>query len=239
LDQHQNKIGDASGFVVMRMGHGVFLCTNKHVFLGSKNLTLQAPNKKSPAYVQVWFYHTSHAGQIMWKRQIISLHDGSGGKTWLCHPTMSNYDIALLKIELEPGLDIRSLIFNHSTFSRLILPGTKVHIIGFPYGLTNGPNAPIWKTGHVAADTTIHWGNEPVLLVDGETSEGMSGSPVFIASNEQYDPEKGITLQFVGMYSGRVEVTSNNSIPENMYPKLARVWNPFGIEETFLNNGLK
>jgi len=234
LDENKNKIGDASGFVVMRLGRGFVLCTNKHVFLGDENLKLEAPNKNSPSSVQVWFYINDPNGNLTWKRQIIPLHDGHGNKTWFCHPFNPNYDIAFINIEVEHGFDIRSIIFTHETFSRLVFPGTRVHVIGFPFGLTNGPNAPIWKTGYVAADTTIPWNNEPVFLIDCETSDGMSGSPVFIAPHGNYDPEIGITLQFVGLYSGRVKLGGKSS---DLYPRLGRVWNPFSIEETFKNNG--
>jgi len=77
-----------------------------------------------------------------------------------------------------------------------IPPGTPVHIIGYPAGITVGGGWPIWITGHTASDMEFDHGGRPVFLINANSMGGLSGSPIFARVNGK--------TQFLGIHSSEL-----------------------------------
>jgi hypothetical protein len=59
---------------------------------------------------------------------------------------------------------------------------------------------PIWKTGHIASEPSVYIDDDPKVLIDAATCEGMSGAPVYVR-----EPERN---RLLGIYTGRTSQLS-------------------------------
>lgn len=117
--------------------------------------------------------------------------------------------------------------------------GHQVFIAGYPAGVEPSGIFPIWKAGTIASEPAARMTlgeveTDDVLLVDGLTRAGMSGSPViclqktgdlcFTDDGVQVSADKDGPL-LVGVYAGREGVTANEADMA-----LGRVWKVGAIE---------
>jgi len=137
--------------------------------------------------------------------------------TWLEHPLLGcRVDVVAIEIHEGrmtgnyPGWNSLVRVSRGETDLRASI-GSDAYILGFPRGIGGG-DFPIWKRGSIATEAYTEIDGLPKLYVDTATKEGMSGAPVFLASNgfvHREDPSiraiaNGIVHRFIGVYSGRV-----------------------------------
>jgi hypothetical protein len=143
--------------------------------------------------------------------------------TWYIHPDFGyKVDVVVIPLISADELDKRLIItgFNTRVNSQFSLSVTDdVYILGYPFGITNSLQTPIWKKGSIASEPNYPYKGLPRLLVDTATRSGMSGSPVIIMRPDMNDPHYG----FVGVYSGR--------IGQETGAQLGIVWRKEVIEE--------
>lgn len=122
--------------------------------------------------------------------------------------------------------------------------GNQIFIAGYPAGIEPSGIFPIWKAGTIASEPSVSMElggvkTDDVLLVDGLTRAGMSGSPVvclqkagdlcFTDDGVQVSAHKDGPL-LVGVYAGREGVTA---VEADM--ALGRVWKVGAIERLLSN----
>src|SRR5258708_9345682 len=77
-------------------------------------------------------------------------------------------------------------------------------LIGFPLGLVDRTTPvhvlPIYKTAHIASEPHLDFQGRPIVIIDGTTRRGMSGSPV-VVSRENYGSHPN---HLVGIYTGPI-----------------------------------
>ena len=109
-----------------------------------------------------------------------------------------------------------------------------VFILGYPFGITDPSEMPIWKKGSIASEPGIPYKGLPKMLVDTATRSGMSGAPVIFMRSGWHHLENGQltdnssigTLHgFVGVYSGRIGAQNETEA------QLGIVWRRQVIEE--------
>lgn len=117
--------------------------------------------------------------------------------------------------------------------------GHQVFIAGYPAGIEPSGVFPIWKAGTIASEPSVGMelgglDTDDVILVDGLTRAGMSGSPViclqkpgdlFFTNDGVQVTAKGDGPLLVGVYAGREGVTSSETDLA-----LGRVWKIGAIE---------
>ena len=145
------------------------------------------------------------------------LRDDTGRQLWKDHPSGSNdargirVDVAALPIIARPRVRLNA--FPIETAHSIAHPtvAAPISVIGFPRGIGAAGNWPIWITGTIATDPHFDFDQRPVLLIDAQTREGMTGSPV-VARTTQARATKpaGLHLvtthpaeKFLGIYAGR------------------------------------
>lgn len=109
-----------------------------------------------------------------------------------------------------------------------------VFILGYPFGITDPLEYPIWKKGSIATEPSIAFKGLPRMLIDTATRSGMSGSPVVIKRtgvhpSQGNDERFGTAAGFVGVYSGRYGVEKDSLNKEDV--QLGIVWRKEVIEE--------
>jgi hypothetical protein len=90
-------------------------------------------------------------------------------------------------------------------------------IVGFPFGVIYGGAMAVWAQGFVASEWQIDFGDLPRFLIDSRTRPGQSGSPViffntgggFTDLQGNTTLTGGVTEEFVGVYSGRINEHSD------------------------------
>ncbi len=140
-----------------------------------------------------------------------------------------------LKLGVKPSSRVKVEDINH--FYPPI--GNQVFITGYPAGIEPSGIFPIWKAGTIASEPSVGMvlggvKTDDVLLVDGLTRAGMSGSPVvclqkagdlcFTDDGVQVSADKDGPL-LVGVYAGREGVTAFEADMA-----LGRVWKVGAIE---------
>ena len=120
----------------------------------------------------------------------------------------------------EPDIFIKNLDLEMAKTPIRVYPSKSVSIIGYPNGLSAGGKFPIWKNGHLASEMDLDYNGLPIFLIDATTRSGMSGSPVIIRDSGlvlmEENSQPGMFTKFLGVYSGRIDKTS----------EIGRVWKP-------------
>lgn len=124
------------------------------------------------------------------------------------HPGGPQIDISVLPLNRDAfaasSLDPSFLDPAHHAARVTLAVGELCFVIGYPEGLFVQHSArsvlPIWKTGHIASEPSIHFNGAPKLLIDAATRKGTSGSPVYV--------REGNFSRLVGIYTGRTSETS-------------------------------
>jgi len=199
-----HQIGVATGFVV-KNNSSHYLITNWHVVTGRNPRNNQPlSGMAEPNMLKVWF-HGQQLGH--WLRKEVDIIDRDANKLWLEHARRREVDVVAIPLNPSDDIKIYDLDLALADFDLMIYPSEAVSIIGFPEGITSHGKFPIWKTGHVASDIDIDWGDKPAFLIDATTKSGMSGSPVIAKRVSIYQTSKGNQIgnavRFLGVYSGR------------------------------------
>ena len=134
--------------------------------------------------------------------------------------------MVVLKLTELDGVELYPLDLSLADADILVFPAMTVSIIGYPFGLSVGGGWPVWKTGHIASEPQIDFNNSPGFLVDVTGRGGMSGSPVVVRPQGQYQSRSGGLVigssptLFLGIYSAQFDAA-----------ELGMVWQPSVIKD--------
>jgi hypothetical protein len=209
----------ATGFLYTANGK-TYLVTNWHVLTGrSPDQRATSSTGTLVTHLEVTFHWTPDQKLVVPFKSVNNTYNVLDLTTmrgnWLEHQ-LSTVDVALVPVELPPNALSRSL--DQVEFEPDYDPsvGEEVFVIGFPRNLSVGTSTlPLWKGGTVANDPAVLIDGEPKHLIDCDTYEGMSGSPVIARRQSGLlrtnadggmagDSIFGEVRQFFGIYSGRV-----------------------------------
>lgn len=239
----------ATGFLYS-LGERTHLVTNWHVMTGRR------PSNRAISetgalitHVEIEYHWTPDQERVAPYRFVKDtcevLDPTTKRGNWIEHQD-SDIDVALLPIQLPENALTRSLDriefdkFDHSV-------GEDVFVVGFPQGLSIGDTTlPLWKGGSIASEPSVPVGRKPKHLIDCDTYEGMSGSPVIVrrqsgsfrfnASGQLTDDSTfGEVRKFLGVYTGRVEQQTPNIQEPYLKTKFGEVWSAEVIREILEN----
>ncbi|NEP76681.1 hypothetical protein, partial [Okeania sp. SIO2G5] len=163
------------------------------------------------------------------------LVDSNGSFLWLHHPQHEEkIDIGALPIPNELGIDdidITTAIHEIDPHENWLTEvGEQLFVVGFPFGLSDTCNLPIWKAATLASEPEIDQEGLPLLYIDTATRKGMSGSPVIKYRRRSVSliTEESLCrfhAEFIGVYSGRI-------VPKDMFEaQIGKVWRAKCIDE--------
>lgn len=223
-----SSIGLGTAFSI-EVNNQHYIITNWHNVTGRNpdtNEPISSTGLCDPDIMNICFF-TNTIG--LWALKTINLKDENGNKLWVEHPLGSEVDVVAIPYTPSDDIFIRNLDLKTRELEIEIYPSISVSIIGYPNGLTSFGKFPIWKTGHVASDIDLDYGNKPIFLIDATTRSGMSGSPVVFRGSGSVQFKTGIKLgkrtKFLGVYSGRIDKES----------EIGRVWKPVVVDEIISN----
>jgi Trypsin-like peptidase domain len=222
LSETEKHLGSATAFHVTHEERD-YLVTNWHVVTGKHPETGSTSLQSRPAILRTSMLRDG-PGPMFWSYVDIPLYDEGNNPLWIEHP---QEELTTLKGGGKPDVvairlkeRIKQVGFHPMSLGRSIddlflSPGSTVHIIGFPYGLTGTDMLPLWITAFVASDTETHV-DLPFFFVSGMTKPAMSGSPVVFRAWGPYATKSGnMTMRtdrptmFVGVYSGRLSTRAS------------------------------
>ncbi|SKB04142.1 trypsin-like peptidase domain-containing protein [Aeromicrobium choanae] len=224
-------LSSATGFVVWFEGT-TYLVTNWHVLAGRHSGT-GAPLHSSGATPDALRIQHVLRTPLATRTEVVEpCRDEDGVAIWLEHPTLGRQvDVAGLPLTTTDRmlLDGYSLEVEDSPVH--VVPGERLNVIGFPFGISSAQGLPVWTTAFAATYPDLPFQESPCFLIDARTREGQSGSPViFHSSSGIYPAGRGQNVltasgptvtRFMGVYSGRVNPDSD----------LGRVWTPEAIKD--------
>lgn len=238
------SIMTASGFVVEHRGVR-HLVTNWHVLSNRERETRHYLKKdpRFPTSVRLTAATVDDLGNLAAESYEIEIARGFEEVLWRQHPENGwNFDVATLRLPAELAFRGRTLDINRSPIPQV--PSIRfrarianaVMVVGYPFGVAGGaPGVAVWKQGTIASEPSLPFGELPRILIDSQTRDGMSGSPVYLLPSGMspspddegffFSIEPG-TTQFLGIYSGRLEDDD-----------LGFVWHP-DVIETVLDRGV-
>lgn len=246
IDSTNENLGAATGFFY-ESNAGIYFITNGHVVtcrdpLSGELLGVSEEPKqlrlRMATYAPCCLYQGCGQGHFRKIDYRVDLYDESGPK-WKEHPTLGlKCDVVALDVPRPDGMAKWWHEPINDVYSKRVpvVPGATVFISGYPIGIRIGvPETPIMKSGYIASEP--HYGVEitdpkddsvqklPAFLLDAQTRQGMSGSPVVANSSGIFsmtDPYEDVDLdnptfwdrddvvvggnvtEFIGCYSGRV-----------------------------------
>jgi hypothetical protein len=230
----EHYLTNATGFFV-RYEHGLYLISNWHVFSGRNANTGQPLDIRMliPDRLNI----ALHGKVIGTTAGIASLKIRSDEDNfWLQHSAGQEHDIACMKIESTPPNSTVYVAFDEVEPSKRKLlkeMGGECFVIGHPIKAILTEMLPIWKRATIATEFQVTFRGKKCFLVDTTTSDGMSGSPVFLgkSGNVRFEGENSTALasppvtEFIGVYSGRI-----TKAPEGILD-LGIVWKKELIDE--------
>jgi hypothetical protein len=165
--------------------------------------------------------------------------------TWFIHPKHGYLvDVVAIPIFGNEAIPAHLHLFPLNAFPFECEPEVSddVFVLGYPFGITDPLEYPIWKKGSIATEPSIAFKGLPRMLIDTATRSGMSGSPVIIKRTGIHptleDPERfGTAAGFVGVYSGRYGVEKENLNKDSLEKEdvqLGIVWRKEVIEEIII-----
>ena len=201
----RQQLSVATGFVV-KQGDTSYLITNWHVVTmrnPQDNQPILPTAAQDPDRIRIWFHGLTLG---LWVQKEILIRNQTG-KLWLEHERGREIDVVAIPLPNMNDVTHYPIDLALANFDLMLYPSEDVSIIGFPIGLTSAGKLPIWKTGHIASDIDIDWGEKPAFLIDATTKSGMSGSPVIAKRVSIYQSSRGNVVgnavKFLGVYSGR------------------------------------
>ena len=205
----------------------MYLWTNWHVVTG-----LNADNGKGLSFTPT--HLVAHMKKQVGENRArvlsvpIPLYRGDQ-PVWLEHPLGRSVDCVALLIPDNDSV----FAVNQNNFDGSLVPyvGMDCFIVGYPKGLMSNGMTPLWKRGSIASEPIIDHDGRPLVLVDSATRDGMSGSAVIGRHSGIHDPSGemgwdsviGTVQNFVGIYSGRIEIAPEEKDIE-LASQVGRVW---------------
>jgi hypothetical protein len=231
---NSNALGTATAFVVESSGKH-FLITNWHVVAGRDPDTNQLLSSTGAVPDEIRIVHHGKQKLGSWVIRSQKLYDQNRTPLWIEHPLGNKIDLVAVPLtRLDPAVEVYPFDLKLADFDIVAEVAMPVSIIGFPYGLSSAGAWPIWKTGHIATDPDLDYGNCPVFLIDATTRGGMSGSPVVLRLFGGYNDRAGnyimaggMSTRFLGVYAGRIHDQA----------EIGRVWRPHLINEILASAG--
>lgn len=216
-----HTLSTGTGFICLTQSGDPLLLTNRHNVTGRDQNTGRclSPTAAIPDEMRINHNLASVLGSWTWKSEPLFRVDGT--PRWIEHP------------KLGPKADFVALPLG-DTYSVQVYPydpanpgptvavsvSSVVSVIGFPFGLSVGGSMAVWATGFIASEPGVDFGALPTFLIDCRTRQGQSGSAVVAHRNggavAMEDGSSAIfngpTTKFLGIYSGRVNASSDIGI---------------------------
>lgn len=157
---------------------------------------------------------------------------------WLQHPCHNGkVDVGVLPISPEDStgdIDIGTAINEIDPHQKWpVEVGDQLFVVGYPFGISDACNLPIWKAATLASEPGVDQEQLPLLYIDTATREGMSGSPVIRYRRRsvtlmENDKLSRFHAEFLGVYSGRI-------VPKDMLEaQLGKIWRADVIEQIII-----
>jgi hypothetical protein len=194
----------------------------------------------SPALIAEMEDDDKVAGAMLPDSLIVGLYKDSDytQPQWFIHPKFGyNVDVVAIplikKSDVPEGYVFEAININ-SDLTATPVVGDDVYVLGYPFGITDPMELPIWKRGSIASEPQIPFQGLPKMLIDTATRSGMSGAPVILIrhGNREKDglnpnvrTSSDTAYGFVGVYSGRI------GTKEDFDAQLGIVWHKEVIEE--------
>ena len=215
LLQGERVVSRGSGFLYCEergASNFLYLITNIHVLTG------RDPEENFPAEgnaIKILLHQkvsdTSDVNEV-----VIDLYGSDGCPRWITNKKYPKADLAALLIPPEKVRSRESKAiccvtktWTHYKHTNMVVePSSEVAIIGYPHHFYDRINQiPIWKFGNIASEPKLNFEGQPLILVDAAAYPGMSGSPVYVFSNNAYSLEDGTVniggcRQLIGVYAG-------------------------------------
>ena len=177
------KIGSGTGFIYFhRASNSHFLVTNYHVF------TCRDP--KEPARLLPGYPDSPDeiAFSLLSSPEFLprlgSIRIDAESK-WLEHPRRSE-GVDIVAAKIQPPSD--AIVVSQEDLCLIedieIEAGSELIIIGFPFGFSVDNYFPIWKRGMISSEPSYKPHGISKFYIDAHTHPGMSGSPVFAATQK-------------------------------------------------------
>lgn len=239
FDETRQELATGTAFVY-EYNQKLYLITNWHNVTGENPLTGKPLGEKAGKPDVLVMTFMVNKNPLRWENFTINLYEDNKAD-WFVHPIHKQL-VDVVAIELEVPDNFAGLIhpINHLTYDNFKPEvADDVFVLGFPYSLRGGLHFPIWRRGTVATEPDIDYDDLPKFLIDASTKSGMSGSPVIFKrtgihldeTREFNDKTKFGTIQnFVGIYSGRIKVKSDEDT------QLGIIWKKEVIEEIIIGN---
>lgn len=235
---NDQKLGDATGFVVIAPSGRPYLITNWHVVSGRDPRTDKPTDKTTAAIPNKLVIHHNKMGQRGDKIVITEyLYAGSDEQLdkpfWIEHPALGK-EVDVVALELTHLDDVELLPYDITNTraeyeTPAIGPADSVSVIGYPFGITGGESFAVWVSGSVASEPAADYDKKPMFLIDCRARPGQSGSPViaYTPAGGSFRNNGALAISgdeithFLGIYSGRVNEKSD----------LGMVWKACVIED--------
>ena len=203
-----------------RKSDKTYLVSNWHVFSGINSETGHHMHNSacSPSHIRVYFPHKQYLSLAIPVEFELGDPMDSNSWKWVEHKKGSAIDVGLLEIEVPDNINLITVDFHDQDKHSIMTVGADIFVCGFPIGIGLTDTGAIWKRGSIASEPFVGHQGLPRFLVDTATREGMSGAPVYLATN--YVRANILTqpgdadfetpwrtsphFTFVGIYSGRL-----------------------------------
>lgn len=218
FDEHNQKIGNASGFIRQEVD-GFYLYTCWHVVTKLNPYSLRFKDIPKVRSLRISIQKTvTESPEISCIGGLyeftLPLYDSIGGQNypvWYQDPqhepnadlnaihirVPNRFDAVKIKIPDHVNLYDFQYVDKEDFVKGTLNPGDKVYVVGYPYGysaLGSSNPTPIVLTRFVAATRLENRFDD--FLLDGAGAPAMSGGPVFVERSNQ--------LQFIGLYTGLI-----------------------------------
>lgn len=215
-----------------------YLVSNWHNFSGRDPHTGKPKDKMAalPNSVRVHCRNQEDLSDIKLHNFALS---NDQGYLWLQHSEHSgNVDVGVLPISPEDStgdIDIGTAINEIDPHQKWpVEVGDQLFVVGYPFGISDACNLPIWKAATLASEPGVDQEQLPLLYIDTATREGMSGSPVIRYRRRSVTLMENNQLhrfhaEFLGVYSGRI-------VPKDMLEaQLGKIWRRDVIEQIIIS----
>jgi len=217
-----------TGFFFRHKGH-LYLATNKHVFEEEPRCDLDLG--KIPDEVDILYWEDTTQERI--KNVKVSVKNDSDDPRWVNHEN-GDIDLCLLPLSDEDLGQIEPNAFTSDDFYPMNSERTKVGrgtmVVGYP---SPGPKPikdsrtsnPIAVSGMISTEYGSKFDRQPFFLIDADTYDGMSGSPVVIRPGPDFNINTGSAwagddTSFLGIHSGPYRDLEELDLNRVWYPHL-------------------
>lgn len=223
------KLGSATAFIIKSKTQN-YLVTNYHVVTNRNPINkawLDPKDTISPNRIAI-VHNAKKLGENLIKWE--PLLDKKGNPLWH-EDKINNEMVDVIELPLRDTTNITIYPVPYKSPLDTVLlarPTDRVFILGFPLGLRSSPVLPIWKSGLIASEPDIDQENKPIIWIDAITYPGMSGSPVYLITNELID-KHGTT----NMYTGSISIFMGVFSHANQFNVYGALWKASYLKTIF------